>query len=76
MLFLTMSLIPHHKIEKRILQHGLRYIFIRPAYFMQNLFPSPFPGSPHISEVYRALFKRSPATVGEFLEREAHLFTP
>jgi uncharacterized protein YbjT (DUF2867 family) len=29
--------IPHHKIEKLILQHGFNYIFLRPSYFMQNL---------------------------------------
>lgn len=31
------AMIPHHKIEKRILQGSLDYIFLRPAYFMQNL---------------------------------------
>ncbi|NBB88520.1 MAG: NmrA family NAD(P)-binding protein [Bacteroidetes bacterium] len=30
------SLIPHHKIEKLILDSGLPYTFLRPAYFMQN----------------------------------------
>lgn len=29
--------IPHHKIEKLIIQNGLKYIFLRPSYFMQNL---------------------------------------
>jgi len=30
------TLIPHHKIEKLILDSGLPYTFLRPAYFMQN----------------------------------------
>ena len=30
------SWIPHHKIEKSILQSGINYTFLRPAYFMQN----------------------------------------
>jgi len=30
------SLIPHYKIEKEILQSGINYCFLRPAYFMQN----------------------------------------
>jgi len=30
------SVIPHHKIEKRIKDSGIPYTFIRPAYFMQN----------------------------------------
>ncbi|WP_375584709.1 NmrA family NAD(P)-binding protein [Cyclobacterium xiamenense] len=30
------SLIPHHKIEKRIVASGIPYTFLRPAYFMQN----------------------------------------
>jgi hypothetical protein len=29
--------IPHHKIEKLILEEGLEFIFLRPGYFMQNL---------------------------------------
>lgn len=29
--------IPHHKIEKLILDKGLDYAFLRPSYFMQNL---------------------------------------
>jgi uncharacterized protein YbjT (DUF2867 family) len=29
--------IPRHKIEKLIIQHGFKYIFLRPSYFMQNL---------------------------------------
>jgi len=29
--------IPHHKIEKLILEKGLEYAFLRPSYFMQNL---------------------------------------
>lgn len=29
--------IPHHKIEKLIIDKGLEYAFLRPAYFMQNL---------------------------------------
>ena len=28
--------IPHHKIEKLIVESGLAYTFLRPAYFMQN----------------------------------------
>jgi len=28
--------IPHHKIEKLILNSGISYTFLRPAYFMQN----------------------------------------
>lgn len=31
------SVIPHHKIEKLIVEAGLEYVFVRPAYFMQNL---------------------------------------
>jgi uncharacterized protein YbjT (DUF2867 family) len=31
------KVIPHHKIERLILNSGLDYIFIRPGYFMQNL---------------------------------------
>jgi uncharacterized protein YbjT (DUF2867 family) len=30
------SLIPHHKIEKLIVESGIPYTFLRPAYFMQN----------------------------------------
>jgi uncharacterized protein YbjT (DUF2867 family) len=30
-------IIPHHKIEKLIRASGLKYIFVRPGYFMQNL---------------------------------------
>jgi len=30
------SIIPHHKIEKLIVESGIRYTFLRPAYFMQN----------------------------------------
>jgi len=33
----TSSVIPHHKIEKIIVESGLEYIFVRPSYFMQNL---------------------------------------
>ena len=29
--------IPHHKIEKLILEKGFDYAFLRPSYFMQNL---------------------------------------
>ncbi len=29
--------IPHHKIEKLILDKGLSYAFLRPSYFKQNL---------------------------------------
>jgi uncharacterized protein YbjT (DUF2867 family) len=31
------TVIPHHKIEKRIQQGALDYVFLRPGYFMQNL---------------------------------------
>ncbi|MEM7656903.1 MAG: NmrA family NAD(P)-binding protein [Bacteroidota bacterium] len=31
-----MSFIPHHKIERLIESSGLRFTFLRPAYFMQN----------------------------------------
>lgn len=30
------SIIPHHKIEKLIVESGISYSFLRPAYFMQN----------------------------------------
>jgi uncharacterized protein YbjT (DUF2867 family) len=30
------SYIPHHKIEKLIVDSGITYTFLRPAYFMQN----------------------------------------
>lgn len=30
------SIIPHHKIEKSIVESGIAYTFLRPAYFMQN----------------------------------------
>jgi uncharacterized protein YbjT (DUF2867 family) len=30
------AIIPHHKIEKRILESKIPYTFLRPAYFMQN----------------------------------------
>jgi len=30
------SIIPHHKIEKLIVDSALNYTFLRPAYFMQN----------------------------------------
>ncbi|MGB3636928.1 MAG: NmrA family NAD(P)-binding protein [Rivularia sp. (in: cyanobacteria)] len=30
-------IIPHHKIENLIREYGLKYVFIRPSYFMQNL---------------------------------------
>lgn len=30
-------MIPHYKIEKAIVESGLSYTFLRPAYFMQNL---------------------------------------
>lgn len=29
--------IPHHKIEKSLLEYQLPYVFLRPGYFMQNL---------------------------------------
>jgi uncharacterized protein YbjT (DUF2867 family) len=29
-------IIPHHKIEKLIVESGIAYTFLRPAYFMQN----------------------------------------
>ncbi len=31
------KVIPHHKIEKLIVESGMEYIFVRPSYFMQNL---------------------------------------
>ena len=31
------KIIPHHKLEKLILDKGLEYVFLRPSYFMQNL---------------------------------------
>lgn len=31
------KIIPHHKIEKLIINAGIEYIFLRPSYFMQNL---------------------------------------
>lgn len=31
------GVIPHNKIEKAIKAEGMRYIFVRPGYFMQNL---------------------------------------
>lgn len=30
------KIIPHHKIEKLILNSGIQFTFLRPAYFMQN----------------------------------------
>lgn len=30
------SVIPHHKIERLIIDSGISYTFLRPAYFMQN----------------------------------------
>jgi uncharacterized protein YbjT (DUF2867 family) len=30
------SIIPHHKIETLIVESGIKYTFLRPAYFMQN----------------------------------------
>ena len=30
------SIIPHYKIEKLIVESGINYTFLRPAYFMQN----------------------------------------
>lgn len=30
------KIIPHHKIEKLIVESGIAYTFLRPAYFMQN----------------------------------------
>ena len=30
------SIIPHHKIEKMIVESGIPFTFLRPAYFMQN----------------------------------------
>jgi len=31
------KVIPHHKIEKLIMENQLNYVFLRPGYFMQNL---------------------------------------
>ncbi len=33
----TSNIIPHAKIEKLIIESGIKYTFIRPSYFMQNL---------------------------------------
>ena len=33
----SQSFIPHHKVEKLILNCQLDYVFLRPSYFMQNL---------------------------------------
>lgn len=33
-----MSFIPHSKIEKIIIELGFEYVFLRPSYFMQNIF--------------------------------------
>ena len=33
----SQTFIPHHKIEKLIINAGLEYVFLRPGYFMQNL---------------------------------------
>lgn len=33
----TQSFIPHHKLEKLILEYGMQYVFLRPSYFMQNI---------------------------------------
>ena len=30
-------LVPHHKIEKYLMRSGIRYTFLRPSFFMQNL---------------------------------------
>jgi uncharacterized protein YbjT (DUF2867 family) len=38
------SIIPHHKIEALIKKFNFEYIFVRPAYFMQNLTTSLLPG--------------------------------
>lgn len=32
--------VPHHKIEKLIIESGIQFIFLRPAYFMQNFTPT------------------------------------
>ncbi len=32
------KIIPHNSIEKLVKKSGLKYIFLRPSYFMQNLF--------------------------------------
>lgn len=31
------SFIPHHKLEKLILEYGMQHVFLRPSYFMQNI---------------------------------------
>jgi uncharacterized protein YbjT (DUF2867 family) len=31
------KMIPHHKIEKLVLEMGFEFVFLRPSYFMQNL---------------------------------------
>ncbi len=33
----SQKFIPHHKIEKLIMDENLEYVFLRPGYFMQNL---------------------------------------
>lgn len=37
------SIIPHHKIEKLIIEKGFDYVFVRPGYFMQNLTTTLYP---------------------------------
>lgn len=33
----SQSLIPHHKLEKLLVEQQMEYVFLRPSYFMQNL---------------------------------------
>lgn len=45
------KVIPHNKIEKLIIEYGLDYIFLRPAYFMQNLTTSLLEGIKNRNEI-------------------------
>ena len=45
------SIIPHHKIEKMIVESGIPFTFLRPAYFMQN-----FTTTLHPDIVHRQIF--------------------
>lgn len=44
--------IPHHKIEKRIVQSCIPYTFLRPAYFMQNFTTVLLPGIVEHDAIY------------------------
>lgn len=45
-------IIPHNQIERLIREAGLRYIFLRPAYFMQNLTSTLLPGIRQDREIF------------------------